>query len=89
MDTDTERRLRPGTQTHQSVTGPASAKATFGPVFICVHLCSSVVELNRSGLALAHPMTLRTWHPQSLVSLSVIAAGPEIDLLDVTSEFFD
>jgi hypothetical protein len=27
--------VRPGKQTPQSVTGPASAKATFAPVFIC------------------------------------------------------
>jgi hypothetical protein len=53
--------LRPGTQTHQSVTDPTSAKTAFGPAFICVYLCSStlrstdtedgsVVELNRCDL---------------------------------------
>jgi hypothetical protein len=49
MDTDVKTFHGRHNLPHQSMTDPAAAGTASPPVFICVHLCPSVVELNRYG----------------------------------------
>src|ERR1035441_4307719 len=54
MNTDEHRSRKtstPGKLTPQSVTHPTSAGTAFPPAYVCVHLCSSVMELNQGCLA--------------------------------------